>query len=135
MIASSRANSVALGVGVLDDRFDDVVGVGERVERRSPVASRPSAASRSAGGQLALLDELAEALLDRAARAIERRLRDVDEPHLEPGLREHLGDAVAHRPRADDADRLDRRRHPRHVGSKHSSREQAICVDLVIRAS
>ena len=25
----------ALGVGVFDDRFDDVVGVGERVERRS----------------------------------------------------------------------------------------------------
>ena len=59
----------ALGVGVLDDRFDDVVGVGERVERRR---GRQPAERRVAigGGQLALLDELREALLDR------RRARD-----------------------------------------------------------
>ena len=72
---SSRANSVALGVDVFDDRFDDVVDVGERVERRCRSADAPSAASRSAGRQRALLDELREALVDRRARALERRRR------------------------------------------------------------
>ena len=60
-----------------------------------------------AGGQRAFLHELAQALLDRPARAIEHRLGDVDEPHREPVLREHLGDPVAHRPRADHADGFD----------------------------
>ena len=39
-------------------------------------------------------------------RAVEHRLRDVHEPDVEARLREHLGDAVAHRARADDADDL-----------------------------
>ena len=59
------------------------------------------------GRHLPLLDELREARLDRAARAVEHRLRDVDERDREPGLCEHLGDAVAHRARADDADGVD----------------------------
>ena len=35
-IASRLREQRALGVGVLDDRFDDVVGGGEAIERRSP---------------------------------------------------------------------------------------------------
>ncbi len=43
-----------------------------------------------------------------AARALERRRRRVDQPHVESRLREHLGDAVAHRAGADHADALNR---------------------------
>ena len=123
MIASRLREQRALGVDVLDDRFDDVVGVGQRVERRR----RRQPAERGVaigGGQLALLDELREALLDRRARAIEHRLRDVDEPHVETRLREHLRDAVAHRARADDADGLDVHRDSR--VARHESRSSAI---------
>ena len=69
-----------------------------------PAESRPSAASRSAAVSLPFSTNFAEALSIVAARAIEHRLRDVDEPHVEARLREHLGDPVAHRARADDAD-------------------------------
>ena len=75
-MTSGRASCVepreqrSLGVDVLDDRFDDVVGVGEVVERRrdGKPAERGVAIG---GGQLALLDELREALLDagRCARS------------------------------------------------------------------
>jgi hypothetical protein len=74
-------------------------GRSQPAEGRVPIVDR----------ELAFLDELAEALLDRPARAIEQRLRDVDERDGEAGLRKYLGDAVAHRPRADDADCLYRR--------------------------
>ena len=72
---------------------------------RSRSSDAPSAASRSAARQLALLDELAEALLDRrCARDRAPAAATSTQPHVEARLREHLGDAVAHRARADDAD-------------------------------
>ena len=98
----------ALGLGLFDDRFDDVVGVGEGVERRG---RHDTGQGRVAGrcSEFSLLDQPCEALFDRVPRAIEHRLRDVDQPHGEARLREHLGDAVAHRAGAHDTDRLDHR--------------------------
>ena len=64
------------------------------------------ATSRSPAVSVPFSTNCAEALLDARARAIERGRHDVDKPHIEPGLREHLRDAVAHRARADDADSL-----------------------------
>ena len=57
------------------------------------------------------------------ARAVEHRLRDVDEPHGEARLREHLGDAVAHRAGADDADGLDHRSARTHEVRQHEAHE------------
>src|SRR4029077_5304834 len=51
--------------------------------------------------------ELGEAFLDRRARTIEQRLRDVDERDRESGLRKHLGNSVPHGAGTDDADVLD----------------------------
>ena len=93
---------LGLGVDHFGDRLDHVVDVGQRVEigsGREPAQRRVAVRRR----QLALLDELAEALLDAPARALDGRGDHVAQPHLEPRLREHLGDAVAHGARADDA--------------------------------
>ena len=92
----------ALGVGLFDDRLDDVVGVGEGVERGGcHDTAQGSVAGRRR--ELSLLDQSGEAFFDRVPRAVEHRLRDVHQPHDEARLREDLGDAVAHRARADDA--------------------------------
>jgi hypothetical protein len=101
---------VALGRGVLDDGLDDVIGVGERrdIGRCVEAAERGVAVL---GRQLALFDELVQALRDRPAGTIERRRHGIDELYVEPGLREHLGDAVAHGSGADHADSFDLR-HP-----------------------
>ncbi len=92
----------ALGVGLFDDRLDDVVGVGEGVERGG---CHDTAQGRVAGRrrERSLLDQSGEAFFDRVPRAVEHRLRDVHQPDDEARLREDLGDAVAHRARADDA--------------------------------
>src|SRR5262249_10406488 len=100
------AEDRALGVGVLDDRLDDVVGADEIVDRGRGGESAEHTVPVGRG-ELAFLDELAKALVYCAARAIEHRLRDVHEPDGEARLRERLRNAVAHRARADDADRLD----------------------------
>ena len=82
------------------------------------MARRPSAASRSAAVSLPFSTNFARLFSIVAARAIEHRLRDVDERHRKPGLREHLGDPVAHRARADHADRLDHVATSDHEGTK-----------------
>ena len=116
----------ALGVGVLDDRFDDVVGVGESIDARSPSMRRPSVASRSAAVSLPFSTNLPRLFSIAVARAIEHRLRDVDEPHGEAGLREHLRDAVAHRAGADDADCLDHVATLITLTSRHDDRARTI---------
>src|SRR5207237_5742628 len=90
---------------LLDDGFDDVVHVGERVEIGAG-ADAPERQVAVRPRQPSLLDELAEALLNRASRAIERTWNGVAQPDAEPGLREHLRDPVAHGSGAHDADPL-----------------------------
>src|SRR5207247_5951842 len=99
----------------LDDRFDNVVCRRERIERRGggQPAQRRVAIS---GVQLALLDELAEGLLDAGARPVQRRRRHILQGHGEPGLREHLGDPGSHGARADDG--YVARRHRRNITLK-----------------
>ena len=92
-----------LASSILDDGLDDVVGVGQRVEVVPVVETRRAPRRDRAAVSLPFSTNFAEALLDRRARAIERRRR-VSHSRTEPRLREHLRDAVAHRARADDAD-------------------------------
>ena len=106
-IASRLAEERALRVGILDDRFDDVVGVGEVVDvgrrsagGRASCRGRPPSACPSRRTSSRLVRSVA-----RARSSIGSR--DVDEPHGESGLREHLRDAAAHRARANHADGFD----------------------------
>ncbi len=95
-----------LGLKRLRDRLDDVVDVGQRVEIR-PGGESPQCRVAVGHGQFAFLDELGEALLDGASRAVDRRGHRVAQPHFEARLREHLGDAIAHGACPDDADTFD----------------------------
>src|SRR5439155_17819721 len=54
-----------------------------------------------------LLDAPLEVPVDRPHRAVEQRLLDVHQDDAPPVLRRGVGDAAAHRPRADDSDDLD----------------------------
>ena len=96
---------VALGLGVLDDGLDDVVGIGQGVDGRE--GAEPGKGGVTVGRhQLALLDELREALVDGGACAFEHRLRHIDQPHVVARLREYLRNTVAHRARTHYADCL-----------------------------
>ncbi len=97
------------GLLVLEDRLDDVIAVGEQVD----VGAGRQALKRAVTlgrRQPTFLDEFSHALLDGRACAIEGATGCVHQPHVEPGLRKHLGDAVAHRPRAHHSDALNRQR-------------------------
>ena len=104
--AIERDEQRALGLDRFDDRLDGEIDRGQRVERIGQRQARQRGVAIG-GGELALLDELGEALLDALARAIEGRRGRVVEQHVEAGLREHLGDAEAHGAGADDADAAD----------------------------
>ena len=93
-------------VHLLDNRFDDVVGLRYRVDcggRRDAGEGRVAIRSR----QLALRHELVEASLNRLEPAFERAGGHVMQMDGEPGIRERLGDAVAHGARPDHADDAD----------------------------
>ena len=95
-----------LGVCILDDRLDDVVRGHQGVEigaGREPPARRVGRIGR----ERALLHESVQAAADGSGRPIERGRHDILQLDVEAGLREDLGDAVPHGPRADDTDRLD----------------------------
>ena len=100
-VSASSWRTGSLRLGVLDDRLDDVVGFGERVDRRRRCCSRPSAASRSAGVSLPFSTNFARLFSIVARARSSTGCRDVHEPYLEARLREHLGDPVAHRACAD----------------------------------
>ena len=88
---------------VLDDRFDDE-SASASASRPVATVSRPSAASRSSAVSLPFSTNFAR-LFSIAARARSSAGADAScEAHGEARLREHLGDAVAHRARADDAE-------------------------------
>jgi hypothetical protein len=107
--AVERVEQRLLGVDVFADGFDDVVGLAEDIERGTGM--EPAQDGITIGGcQFAFLHEPGEAGLDRAAPAVDHRPCDVHQPHLEAGLRERLGNPVAHRPRPHHADSLDRHR-------------------------
>ena len=72
----------ALGVDVLDDRLDDVVGLDQPIERGVGGQARQRRVA-IVGGQLAFLTKRIEALFDALPRAIEQRVGDIDEPHRE----------------------------------------------------
>src|SRR5262249_38944888 len=63
-------------------------------------------------GKRSFVDELPEALFDRCTGAVENRPRHIHEADVEPGLRKHLCDAISHRARTDDADRLNQKNIP-----------------------
>ncbi len=99
---------IAFRVRILDDRFDDVVGIDEILERRG----HAQAAERAVAighGEFSLVHELREAGTNLCLRAVEHRPGDVDEPYVETGLRKDLRDPVPHRPRAHDTNGFDHR--------------------------
>jgi hypothetical protein len=94
---------LALDVEFLDHRLHDEIRRGHvrEVPRELDALQR----GRAVGGrELALLRELAQAAVDLGAGALEGGAVHVAEHDGVTGLREHLGDAVAHRARADDGD-------------------------------
>src|SRR3970282_2151983 len=100
------SEELAFGLQVLDDGLDDVVDVRECVEcgsGRQPAESRVTIGRR----QLALFHELFQRGFDRLPRAIQRPGKTVVQHDIEALRGEYLGDAVAHRARADDAYGLD----------------------------
>ena len=69
---------------------------------------RARAAGLSASLILPFLHFAVEILRDGFEGAIEEALLDVAQDHFVAGAREHVRDAVAHRARAEHADRFDR---------------------------
>ena len=121
-----------LRLALLEDGLDDVVDVGRGRRgwcRRQPAEGLVAILGR----EPSLLDELAQALFDRRSRAVEGAGGGVDEPDIEPALREHLGDTVAHRACANHADASDVLAHgvivvelKRRVSRQPHSRQSAV---------
>src|SRR5262249_35068595 len=97
---------VALDQGLLHDRLDHEIDLGEVVEMRAPLEAREHR-TLVGGRQLSALDVLGELLLDLAARAVERARRRLGEDGLEAGARGGRRDAEPHLARADDTDAPD----------------------------
>ena len=98
---------LAFVLQAFDNGLDDEIDAAEIIDGRRGVQP----AGRGVlvgGGELALFDELREALVDRLSCAIDGTRRGVVEFHCETGLREDLRDPVTHRACTDDADRLNR---------------------------
>ena len=92
-----------LRTGVLDDRFDDEVGLGEPPElRHGDNASEQGVHLR--GAHPAFFDRSPEALSDRLESERDLLLCDVPNEDLVTELGEDLGDAAAHGSGPDDAD-------------------------------
>src|SRR5262249_30562056 len=92
---------------VLDDRFDDEVAVPELAE----VGDGADAAEDGValpGVEPALVDLLAERLLEAGDHLVGRALLPAAQAHLEAGFGRDLGDARAHDPRPDDSYALHR---------------------------
>ena len=91
------AEERALGLGVLDDRLDQQIGLGELVDGRD-------APEHLVGLRAALLVQLAEAPPHRLEAALDRPRLTVVERDLPPGRGDDLCDAGAHLAGADDED-------------------------------
>ncbi len=89
---------------VFDNRLHEEVSICQELQRRRhrQAAQRLVALD---GPERALLDKFAQALGDRHSGAIEHRHLEVDQVDGESGLGEDLGDAMAHRARADHTNR------------------------------
>ena len=94
------AEDVLLRLRVLDDRFDQQVGLDQVVDRRD---SREHLVGRCA----ALLGEPLEALADRREAALDRTGERIVQRHAAAGCGDDLRDPAAHLPRADDEDVLE----------------------------
>ncbi len=97
------AEDGALGVEVFDGRLDDDIDVVEALPLQRAVDGG-QALGRFRLGQQAALDGLVEQAGDACQAGVERRLADLLHDHLAALERGQLGDAGAHRARADDAD-------------------------------
>ncbi len=117
-ILSSVGEERALGVAILDDGLDDVVGIDERPECRR--GRQTLAASPRECWPAACLSRRTFRGSSRSnpARAASIGVRDVDQTHGEARLRERLRDAAAHRPSANHTDRLDSHRPVHHEDTK-----------------
>ena len=92
------------------DRLDDELDVGEVGQRRR--GRDPAEQLVPLGlGQLAARDRTCRGVLEVGAAPRDRRLVNLDAHDVEPGSREHLGDARAHRAEADHADLAELARH------------------------
>ena len=124
--ASSCAKSVRFASSVLEDGLDDEVGVGEDVGAVAVVIRRERWRRRSAAASLPFSTSFAR-LLSIAPRARSSAgPRASTSETSKPGLREHLGDAVAHGARADDSDACDRVSHGGSLSKRSAIRDPAI---------
>src|SRR5262249_56255737 len=69
-----------------------------------------------------LLDHALQVPADRGEGSVQQILAHLDQRHLEPGLREHVGDAVAHGSAAHDGDALHVGREPALQRAAHLGR-------------
>ena len=94
-----------LGVDVLDDRLDDEIALGQRLEARRPAETAHRGVTLL-GRQLAPCHAVAEKPLDPAQAGVHRRLVHFSHDSPVPGLGAHLRDARAHQPTAENPDHL-----------------------------
>ena len=107
-IAVEPLEHALLDVHVLEDRFDDEIGLGQgaEVERGESLPIRSSTSAIVSRPFLAVV--LVVAAHDGDA-AVERLLRGLDDRDRDAGAEEIHGDAAAHGAGADHADAADRR--------------------------
>jgi hypothetical protein len=100
------AKGVALRVGILDDRFENQVAVGEVVQAVSHCEEVERLFARVVG-EPPLLDVARERLLDLAARPVDRAGGGLGEHRGDAGLDRHLSDSQAHVSTPENADAAD----------------------------
>ena len=105
--AVEPAQEVVFQGQLLRGRLEHVVAVGDREGKIGGGVDSRQGRLDPLGGDVVLLDHRLQRLADVGERALQRFLGDVVEAHIDAVQREGEGDAVAHRPGADDADSLD----------------------------
>ncbi len=118
-------DGVGLHLAVLEHRLDDEVAARERAVVRRRRDAREQCIALGGGGAPAL-DLLVDQGLRMRLALVGARLVAVDQHHVEPRLRGHVGDAGAHEAGADDADRLQLR-------GRHRLRPARALVELLHR--
>jgi hypothetical protein len=138
----SEIDELDLGVELLEDLLLQLLVLGRGLDREvdaserhdplpdaDPLHRRPPVRLR----ELALLDLLAEDLVDPGLPALGERERHVGEDHLATSLGRDLGDAAAHLSGAEDPDRLRSAGHALLLAFSSLTRLATVSLGLLLR--